>query len=82
MRLEWEAAKAPRLFPEMKGTLSVYALTGTETQLDFEGTYEPPLGPLGRGIDAMIGHRVAEASIHRFVTDVAAYLRSELAGGG
>jgi hypothetical protein len=42
--LEWESATLPRLFPLMQGELSVYPLTSTETQLDFSGTYEPPLG--------------------------------------
>jgi hypothetical protein len=30
--LEWKAATMPRLFPLMKGELSVYLLTSTETQ--------------------------------------------------
>ena len=79
LHLEWEAARTPGLFPLMKGDLSAYALTATETQLDFSGQYEPPLGPLGSAIDALAGHRIAEASVHRFVTDVAAYLRETLA---
>ena len=32
-----EAATLPRLFPLMRGELSVYPLTSTETQLDFSG---------------------------------------------
>jgi ribosome-associated toxin RatA of RatAB toxin-antitoxin module len=78
--LEWEAANLPRLFPLMHGELSVYPLTGTETQLDFSGTYEPPLGAVGKTINAIAGHRIAEASVHSFVTDVAGYLRQTLAG--
>jgi hypothetical protein len=73
--LEWEAAKAARLFPLMRGRLSVYPLSGTETQLDFHGRYEPPLGAVGTALDAMVGHRIAEASVHRFITDVASWLR-------
>lgn len=76
--LEWEAAKMPRLFPFMKANLSIYALTATETQLDLLGNYEPPLGLVGSAMDAVIGHRVAEASVHQFVADLAAYLRSAL----
>jgi hypothetical protein len=79
INLEWEAAKAARLFPLMRGTLSAYPLSGTETQLDFDGRYEPPLGALGTALDAMAGHRIAEASVHRFITDVATYLRQTLA---
>ena len=77
--LEWEAAKLPRLFPFMRAALSIYPLTATETQLDFAGVYEPPFGALGSAMNAIIGHRVAEVSVHRFVTEVAEYLRTTLA---
>jgi hypothetical protein len=76
--LEWEAATMPRLFPLMSGELSVYPLTSTETQLDFSGIYEPPFGTLGKTMNAIVGHRIAEASVHRFVSDVAGYLRLTL----
>lgn len=77
--LEWEAANMPRLFPLMKGELSVYPLTSTETQLDFSGLYEPPFGAVGKTMNAIVGHRIAEVSVHRFVSDVAGYLRQALA---
>jgi hypothetical protein len=77
--LEWEAVTAPGLFPIMKAELSIYPLTSTETQLDFEGLYEPPFGPLGRALNAVAGHRIAEASVHRFIDEVAEYLRKTLA---
>jgi hypothetical protein len=77
--LEWEAATMPGLFPLMKGELSVYPLTSTETQLDFSGVYEPPFGVVGKTMNAIIGHRIAEASVHSFVNDVAGYLRQALA---
>ena len=77
--LEWEAATMPRLFPLMKAELSIYPLTSTETQLDFSGIYEPPFGAVGKTMNAMVGHRIAEVSVHRFVSDVAAYLRQALA---
>jgi len=78
--LEWEAANLPRLFPFMRAELSVYPLTATETQLDFSGTYEPPFGAVGKTMNAIAGHRIAEASVHRFVSDVAGHLRRALAG--
>jgi len=79
LQLEWEAATAPRLFPFMKAELSIYPLTSTETQLDFFGVYEPPFGAVGKTMNAIAGHRIAEASVHRFVNDVAGYLRQALA---
>jgi len=78
IELEWEAAKMPRLFPFMKAELAIYPLTSTETQLDLRGNYEPPLGIVGSVIDAAVGNRIAEASVHQFISDVAAYLRNEL----
>jgi hypothetical protein len=78
MRLTWQAARRPQLFPLMDAVLSVYALTRTETQLDFAGRYDPPLGPLGTAIDAVAGRRIAEACVQRFVADVALHLRESL----
>jgi hypothetical protein len=78
LALEWEAASQPAWFPMMKANLSVYPLTGTETQLDLWGFYEPPFGAVGKTINAVAGHRIAEASVHRFIDDVAAYLRRTL----
>jgi hypothetical protein len=77
--LEWEAATMPRLFPLMKAQLSIYPLTATETQLDFLGFYKPPFGAVGKAMNAIVGHRIAEVSVHRFMSDVAAYLRKTLA---
>lgn len=78
LQLEWEATKMPRLFPFMRAELAIYPLTPTETQLDFSGRYEPPLGVLGSAVNALIGHRIAEASVHHFLTDVADYLKMAL----
>jgi hypothetical protein len=77
--LEWEAANMPQLFPLMRGELSVYPLTTTETQLDFCGTYEPPFGAVGKTVNAIALHGIAEASVHRFVSDIAGHLRHSLA---
>jgi hypothetical protein len=75
---EWESATMPRFFPLMEGALSVYPLTSTETQLDFSGIYQPPFGTVGKTMNAIVGHRIAEVSVHRFVSDVAGYLRQTL----
>lgn len=78
IEIEWEAAKMPRLFPFMKAELFIYPLTATETQLDLVGNYEPPLGLVGTVLNSAVGYRIAQASVHRFIMDVASYLRHEL----
>lgn len=78
VELEWKAVRRPGLFPSMTGTLTAYALSTTETQLELFGHYTPPLGVLGEAIDAIALHEIAQASVVRFVQDIAAYLRAEL----
>jgi hypothetical protein len=78
--LSWTAAKRAGLFPAMEATLSAYALSSGETQLDLQGRYTPPLGPVGVALDAVVGHRIAQASVLRFVQDVAKRLSDEHAG--
>ncbi len=78
VHLEWQATEQPGFFPVMSARLEVYPITNSETQLDFQGEYEPPMGVLGRAVDAVVGHRIAEASIHRFVSEVADYLRQSI----
>jgi hypothetical protein len=76
--IDWAASRRPNLFPLMSAVLRIYPLTATETQLDFLGQYEPPLGAFGGAVDALVGHRIAEATVHRFIADVAQYLRTTL----
>lgn len=77
--LAWKAVRRPELFPTMEGALTFYPLSPEETQLDFEGRYQPPLGPVGNLLDAMVGHKLAEASVRRMIEDIAGWLRAQLA---
>jgi hypothetical protein len=79
LELSWRAVRRPGMFPVMHAVLSIYPLTSRETQLELEGTYDPPAGVVGRAFDAVAGHRIAEASVQKFVQEVAAGLREELA---
>jgi hypothetical protein len=78
LRLAWQAASHPELFPTMGATLDVYALGPNETQVDFHGEYHPPLGVVGAVLDAVLGKRVAEAAVHRFVEEIAERLRVDV----
>lgn len=70
--LHWKAASGHVLFPTVDATLEVTALSlrPPMVQVTLAGSYEPPLGPLGRALDRTVVHRLAEAVIHRFVHDV------------
>jgi hypothetical protein len=79
IRLRWKAARAAALFPSMDAEIIVYPLSRGETQLELHGRYSPPMGAVGSALDSLVGHRIADASVHRFITDVAGFLRRELA---
>ncbi len=78
------ADRATAAFPVMHAILRAYPLTPTETQLELEGTYAPPLTVAGEeiatdDITAVMGRRIAEAAMLRFIQEVAVHLRAELA---
>lgn len=73
--IAWKAVEREGLFPSMSADLAVSPMTFAETRVEFEGTYRPPLAALGEMFDAAIGHRIAEATVHRFVNDLIEELR-------
>ena len=79
LEIDWEAARAAALFPSMDAQLSAWPLSSDETQLEIEGEYRPPLGVFGNAMDALVGHRIAEAAVHRFLEDLTEQLREDAA---
>lgn len=69
--ITWRSATAPGVFPVFDGDLELIGLQGELCQLSLIGTYRPPLSVAGGAGDALLGHRVAEACIRRFVLDAA-----------
>jgi hypothetical protein len=66
----------------MSGELSASPITFADTQIVFDGTYRPPLGGVGKALDALVGHRIAEAAVHRFVNEVVEEIHRELPSNG
>jgi hypothetical protein len=79
LHVRWRAARNQGLFPSMEADLVAHAVGERETQLAIFGTYNPPLGLLGAAGDALIGHRLAEASVHRFLEEVVRRLEAIIA---
>ena len=67
----WWATGAAWLFPCLDGDLSIVPLGRDSTQLTLMGRYEPPLAKIGHGIDRLVLHRVAEASVRAFLMQIA-----------
>ena len=75
---DWQAATLPWLFPFMHAELMVYPVNATDTQLELTTWYDRPFGAFGAAMDALIGHRIANVCVDRFLSDVAGHLRSTL----
>jgi hypothetical protein len=76
--LRWRAENGRLLFPTLEAELQVRAvsLDPPVTQVLVSGSYDPPMGLIGAGADWLLLHRLAEATIHRFTSEVAAQLRA------
>jgi hypothetical protein len=69
----WEASEHPELFPTFDGGLELRAAPdGTEVRL--VGSYQPPLGSIGRFADSVLGHRIVTASLDRLLSATVARL--------
>jgi len=72
--MTWEPGG--RLLPRLDGELELGTLGKDRTQLAISGRYDPPLGTVGRAVDRIALHRVAEATIKDFLDRVAAVLQA------
>lgn len=78
IELTWEAIHNRALFPSMLAEILVWPPSARETQIEIHGVYWTPMGPIGTALDAAVGHRIAEAAVYRFLSDVVAQLHREL----
>jgi hypothetical protein len=76
--LRWRAAGATGLFPAMVADLEFAPMGTAMTAITFMGRYVPPLGPLGREVDRMLLHRLAQASVRALLGLVVARLAADV----
>jgi hypothetical protein len=69
--VRWTVSGAAMLFPELDAELWLSKAGSQMTRLTLKGTYQPPLGPLGRLADRALLGRVAEATVADWVERVA-----------
>ncbi|MEX1125016.1 MAG: hypothetical protein WD895_00040 [Acidimicrobiia bacterium] len=75
--IRWVATGASSLFPTMTADLVLSHVGLTQTKLTFEGTYEPPMGPLGKMIDRIAFRKLADATVKTWVDRIAQALDAE-----
>lgn len=71
-----QGTRLPSLFPTLEGEIELAPMGDELTQITLRGNYKPPLAAVGRVGNKVLLHRVAEASIKRFLDDLATSLES------
>ncbi len=69
--VNWSAVGGGALFPELRADLILSQNGLDETTLTLEGTYDPPLGAVGRMLDRAILGRLADATVRNWVDRLA-----------
>jgi hypothetical protein len=77
--LTWKATFPSTLFPMMTGQIELAPTEKDVTRLTVSGMYEPPLGAVGREIDAAVMHRVAEGTVQELAESIAKKLVDAIA---
>ena len=77
LSFRWTSVGGTALVPTLEGELEFAPLGERQTQLVFRAQYDPPAGALGRGLDRLLLHRVAESTARAFVTQIASGLAAQ-----
>jgi hypothetical protein len=77
MPLQWSATGSAELFPVMQADLEIEPLGEDQSQLRFSGSYDPPLGALGRKLDRLLLHQLAEATVRALLKQLVEALQTE-----
>lgn len=75
--LTWSATGPTELFPVMEADLEVTPLGAGASQLRISGSYDPPLGAIGRQLDRLLLHQLAEATVRALLGQLVAALLAE-----
>jgi hypothetical protein len=75
--LRWEAAGITGgLFPALDADIRLCDEGGHRVRVSLAGSYRPPLGALGAGLDRLMLHTVATATIKTLLASIAAALQN------
>ena len=80
--MRWEATGAAgALFPVLDANITISPAGDHTARLALAGSYRPPLGRLGAGVDRAVLHQVAAATMRSLLRNVAAALTSPAPAG-
>ncbi|HZA82453.1 MAG TPA: hypothetical protein VFC13_13440 [Actinomycetes bacterium] len=75
--LTWEPVGLEGMLPRLDANLELGSLGEDRTQLAISARYRPPLGAVGRAVDRVLLHRVAEATVKDFLDRVGQAIKDQ-----
>lgn len=75
--IHWTATGTGLLFPELNADLVLSSMGPSMTSLALDGTYDPPMGVIGRAADRIALGRIAEATVRNWVDRLAEAVSSD-----
>ena len=79
--LTWEPLGLEGLLPRLEADIEIGPLGEDRTQLAISARYRPPLSAVGRTVDRVLLHRVAEATVKDFLDRVGEAIETKLSPG-
>jgi hypothetical protein len=80
LALTWEPIGLEGLLPRLDADIELGSLGEDRTQLAISARYRPPLGVVGRAVDRVLLHRVAEATLKDFLDRLGQAILSQTGG--
>jgi hypothetical protein len=80
--ISWSAIGSESLFPSLTADLTLSHVGHDRTRIVLEGTYQPPLGSLGKVIDRALLRRVAESTVRAWTDRLAESLAGKVRSSG
>ena len=71
LAFSWQATGSGSLFPALDADLELSPVGDGRTEMTLMGRYQPPGGALGRRVDELLLHRLADATVRAFLTSLA-----------
>ncbi|MGO8874167.1 MAG: hypothetical protein ACLQNG_00155 [Acidimicrobiales bacterium] len=68
--IRWEPVAFERLLPMLDADIELLDLGDGHCRLSMSGRYQVPLAQLGATLDRLAMHRLAEASVRRFLSEI------------
>jgi hypothetical protein len=75
--LSWQPVGLEGMLPRLDANIELGSLGEDRTQLAISARYRPPLGVLGRTVDRVLLHRIAEATIKDFLDRIGAAITGQ-----